>query len=453
MAADEVRIPYDIDAERSTLGACLLTEASCFEAASIVKPVDFYIDAHRAIFEAVIELSQTARKADMVTVAVELKKADRLETSGGAAYLAELIDAVASAVNVGQYATRVRECAVLREIMDVSRSIHAKANNNGDAREILNEMQQRLIRMEFCRNDSEPELVSKTMRRIYADLDNPDTATSLTFGIPEVDDKILGMEPGNLIVIGARPSIGKTSLALQVLLHNARSGIACGLFSLEMNRNEIARRLLSMESGISMYQMRSGRVREEDATKSVDAAACFDHYPIVIDDSTSLGAFDLHVRARQMKLRYGLELIAIDYLQLMDVARTENRAQALGDVTRMIKGLARELNVPVLLLSQLNRDVRDDAPKLHNLRDSGAIEADADVCILLHRKKLGLAKASIIIAKQRNGPTGEFDAMFDSGRGMFIGKGQDDYEILEAKDCERQEKTETEGKKTWSKSA
>jgi len=433
MSETSLPMPYDDDAERCTLGACLTSNAAVFEAGRIVGAQDYYIPIHRDVFAAVLSVAERGVNVDMQTVATALKKAGKLAACGGAVYLVQLLEGCPSAVNVSQYATRVRECAVLREIRAVSWELWQRANDRANAAELLNEMQAKIIRMSVIRTDSEPELISKTMHRIYGSLDDPESATCrIGFGIPEIDEMLMGLQPGNLIVVAARTTLGKSWLAIQSLLYNAGQGVPCALFSLEMTKEEVARRLLALYSGINAHRMRRGHISDDEVVVLADSAAKFQNIPIVIDAPSSLSVFDLHVRARQLKLQYGIGLLVVDHLGLMALPHHDNRAQAVGDVTRLVKALARELEMPIVLLHQLNREVRDGEPKLHHLRDSGNVEQDADTVLLLHRKGPNSVEATLTIAKQRNGPTGYAELLFDSEIGGFVYPGHPRWNAVDA---------------------
>lgn len=433
MSSDS-KTPYDMEAECAALGACMISEVASLDVAAVVRRCDFFVEAHRLIFGGIERILADGGRVDMVTVASELRASGQLERVGGCGYLSTLIDGVPSAANARQYAERVKECSVLREVRSICYEMYGRAGAGGDARGVLDEIQRRLLAVSFDRvSGGKAEPIGETMRAVYEGLDSESSLIRVTLGIPAVD-RLVFLSGGNLVVIGARPSVGKTSLALQMVLHNARRGVPCVLFSLEMSKVEVARRFLSMCTGLSVFRMRGDSMGELDAVRLARAASAFDKWPVYIDDCAALGLFELHVRARRLLLEHGVGLFVVDYLQLLDVGRHENRAQALAEATRSLKCLARELGVPVVVLSQLNRGAGDDVPRLHHLRDSGAIEADADVCLLLHRRELGRAASRIIIAKQRNGPTADLVSMFDRHRGMFFCEGQPEFEEIEAAD-------------------
>src|SRR3990167_8968796 len=349
-------MPFDLDAEQCTLGSCMISENASFDSASLLTENDFYLAAHQQIFGAIYDLLNRAQPLDIVTVSGSLTHRGQLESSGGAFYLSTLIDAVPSAVNARQYADRVKECSILRRVKRVGSDMYHKATDSADGRELLNEYQAELLNMSFERDSSQPELVAKTAHTMFSEMDRYDDAESrVGFGIPKLDEMIAGLQEGHLVIVAARTSIGKTWLALQAMLHNARQGIPCGMFSLEMSKIEITRRLVGLLSGVNAHRIRQGNITDEQALIVAEAAGKFAGIPIVVDDPPSLNVFDLHVKARRMKAQHRIGMLTVDHLGLMAVPKNDNRAQAIGDVTRIVKGLARELKVPVLLLHQLNR--------------------------------------------------------------------------------------------------
>ncbi len=414
--------PFSLEAEQSVLGAMFLEREAILVAAEILRPEDFYRDAHRYIFEAILELEEKGRPADLVTVTETLRQQGRLEDVGGLAYVTTLAQSVPTAANVEYYARIVEEKSILRRLIrEATRIIQNSYEAADEAAAILDEAEQGILRISQYRNNSGfvpiKDLISAAYDRIEYLYQNKGGVTGIPTGFKDLDRLTAGLQPSDLIIIAARPSMGKTSFALNVALHVALEvKIPVAIFSLEMSREQLILRMLSSEAGIDGQRLRTGFLDEEDWLLLTTAMARLSEAPIFIDDTPNLTVMDIRAKARRLVQERGQALILLDYLQLVNSRRAvENRQQEITEISRGLKALARELQVPVVALSQLSRAVeqrQDKRPVLSDLRESGAIEQDADVVAFIYRdeyynpdtEKKGIAE--IIIGKQRNGPTG-----------------------------------------------
>ncbi len=418
--------PQNIEAEQSVLGAILLDNDAINQAIEILTAEDFYRESHREIFRAMVALSERNQPVDAITLTDALRTGGVLEAVGGAGYIAELAACVPTAANAGHYARIVREKALLRSLASISTEIASGAYDSppnvdeylDDSEHKIFEISERRIRQSF---HSMPELTRESIRLLERLYERKELVTGVPTGFIDLDRLTAGLQPSDLVVIAARPSMGKTALALNIAAHAAtecepRVGVA--LFSLEMAKEQLVLRMLCAEGRVDSSRARAGYLGERDFPKLAQAAARLSEAPIFIDDSSDTSAIVLKAKCRRLmrERNANLGLIIVDYLQLMRSARPgESREKEIAEISRSLKALAKELKVPVVALSQLNRQVEtrpDRRPLLADLRESGAIEQDADLIAFIYRdemyhrdsKEPGVAE--VIIAKQRNGPTG-----------------------------------------------
>lgn len=420
MAIARERVPpQDQDAEQAVLGAMLIDPDAVSRAMELLRADDFYRPGHRVLFQAMLDLADHEQPVDVVTAAAALHKAGQLEAVGGAAYLAELQDVVATSANVAYHAHIVADRALLRSLIEAGTDIVRQGYEaEGDPAEILDQAEERIFRLSHKRTHNAMPL-STVLIEAFTHLEqrynNPDVL-GVPSGFADLDNLTAGFQPSDLTVIAARPSMGKTTFILNVARNAARTGVPVALFSLEMSREQLALRLLCAEAGIDSQKIRQGRVEQGEWAILSKALGDLGDTPIFIDDSPSLSALDIRARSRRLKAEQHLGLVIIDYMQLMQgSARAENRQQEISQISRSLKALAREIEVPVIALSQLSRAVesrQDRRPMLSDLRESGAIEQDADVVAFIYRDDYYNQESDqpgvvdIIVAKQRNGPTG-----------------------------------------------
>jgi replicative DNA helicase len=417
--------PQNLEAEQSVLGAILLDNEAVDQALEILSGGDFYREAHREIFRAMVELADRSHPVDAITLTDALRSKGALETIGGAAYIAELAACVPTAANIAHYARIVREKAVLRSLASIATDIAGSAYDapaNVDefldqAEHRIFEISERRIRPSF---HSMNELTRDSLKIIERLYENREMVTGVPTGFLDLDRITAGFQASDLIIIAARPSMGKTALALNIAAYaalEAQPKVGVAFFSLEMSKEQLVLRMLCSEARVDSSKARTGFLRAEDFPKLAQAAARLAEAGIFIDDSSDTTAITLKAKCRRLKRERAnnLGLIIVDYLQLMRAARPgERRDTEIAEISRSLKGLAKELKVPVIALSQLNRQVEtrpDRRPLLADLRESGAIEQDADVIAFIYRdemyhrdsKEPGVAE--VIVAKQRNGPT------------------------------------------------
>jgi replicative DNA helicase len=423
--------PHDLDAERALIGACLVSEQALGVVSNVVTHADFYAETHREIFASALSLSARGEPVDQLTVAEELERRDRTKATGGREYLIAIMDAVPTAANARGYAKTVREKAILRDLMDVGATIQHDAYSSGaSAEEALDAAEQAVYSVGDRRRRgplrgsgsvSMEELIPRVVQGIQERYESGGEGYGLRCGYRDVDDLLGGFGRGDLIILAGRPAMGKTSWALGTVLHAAgKLGVGVALVSLEMSEEQVGQRMVSMASELPLEALRRGEVLQGEWPKLVRHAAELNRLPVEINDEpiANMGAARGRVRRMASRLRARgapLGLVVVDYLQLMKGTGRENRQQDVAEISRGLKVMARDLDVPVLALSQLNRGVeqRDDKrPFLSDLRDSGGIEADADAVIFLYRdeyydpesEEKGIAE--VIVAKHRNGPTG-----------------------------------------------
>jgi replicative DNA helicase len=426
-AAVERTLPHNLEAERSVLGAILLHNEAFNHAAELIDSRDFFRDAHRRIFEKMVVLSERNEAIDLVTLKEELGRSGSLDDVGGPAYIASLVDGVPRAVNVEHYARIVKEKSTLRELIFSANRVLASAYEaEEDASQILDRAEQDIFAIAEGRIREGFVALRTLVHQGYESLEAARAHQTLITGVPsgfaDLDELTSGFQPADLIIIAARPSMGKTSLALNIAQHvGIKEGKTVGVFSLEMAKEQLFLRLLTAESQIEGHRLRTGRFGERDWSKLAHAMGTLGEAKIFVDDSPAIGVLEMRAKARRLMSEHNLHLLCIDYIQLMQGrGRFENRVLELASVSRGLKGLAKELKIPIIVLSQLSRapESQRRRPQLSDLRESGALEQDADVVLLIYREDQYEATeenqgiAEIIIGKQRNGPTGTVKLAF-----------------------------------------
>ncbi len=421
--------PHNLEAERSVLGAVLLNNSSVDEIATILTPADFYRQAHQKLFEAMLELYEKEEPIDLVTLSDLLRKKGELEKIGGATYLSSLVDDFPITANASYYAKVVKEKALLRNLIQVSTEIAEKSyQQTGDVQELLDIAEQAIFKISESRIDSTfvqmSTLMQKSIDRLELLYERKQVISGVPTGFSQLDSMTSGFQPSDLIIIAGRPSMGKTAFALNIAVNaSLYHDVPVAIFSLEMSKEQLAIRLLSSEGKIDGYRLRTGKLQyEKEWEKLTNTASRLKNLPIYIDDSPALSVLEIKAKSRRLKNENKLGMIVVDYLQLMKgPPGAERREQEISEISRSLKALAKELEVPVIALSQLNRRVEDRSdrrPQMADLRESGSIEQDADVILFIYRdeyynkdsQETGIAE--INIAKQRNGPTGTIKLAF-----------------------------------------
>ncbi|MGC6486252.1 MAG: replicative DNA helicase [Planctomycetota bacterium] len=419
-------VPQNLDAERSVLGALLLHTDAVVDV-TFLKPDDFYLPKHQQVFQAILATYNARSATDPIVVGEELSRQGKLEEIGGHEQLMDLMEGVITAAGVVYHAEIVREKAIARRLLETCLDVARRAyENESEAKELLDEAERKIFEISGMDKSGDAVSIADVLQKTFEKIDRlrerEGRLTGLATEYYDFDDMTGGLQPGELVIIAARPSMGKTTFALNLTerVSNLNKGIA--FFSLEMSNQQVIQNMLCCRAQIDGSAMRKGRITDQQYKRLQEEAAKLYETPIFIDDTPGISITQLRAKARRLKQKHGVDMIVVDYLQLMTGGgRFESRQQEISAISRGLKSVARELSVPVLALSQLNRDVenRDDhRPRMSDLRESGAIEQDADVILLLHRddyfnpteENRGLAQ--IIIAKQRNGPTGEVALRF-----------------------------------------
>jgi replicative DNA helicase len=418
-------LPHSEEAERSVLGAILLDNHQFDTAREILTSALFYSPRNQLIFDVLQQLMERGSALDVLTVKTELERAGLLQQTGGPAYLAELLEGVPRSANVEHYARIVREKGMLRELIRCAQGILASAQQGRETTEqLLDDAEKAIFQVaeQRLRSGFIPLSVTaeESLKAIEELTQHQQLITGVPSGYPQLDEMTAGLQRGELIVLAARPSMGKTSLAMNIAAHAALNhGRTVGVFSLEMSHQQLFFRLLCSEGHVDAHKLRTGRVDREEWQGIIKVFGRLSGAPIFIDDTPGIGVMEMRAKSRRLKREHGLDLLVVDYLQLMrGRGRHENRQQEISDISRSLKELAKELDLPLLALSQLSRAPEQrggDArrPQLSDLRESGAIEQDADVVMFLYREELYKrddpelrGKAELIVGKQRNGPTG-----------------------------------------------
>jgi replicative DNA helicase len=414
--------PQSLDAEESVLGGVLLDPHALDRTIEMMGVEDFYRETHRKIFRAMLALSEKSEPIDLVTLTDTLRARGELQDIGGATYLAELQDKVPSAANIAHYARIVREKAVLRSLINVSNEIAGRCYNGeedierflDEAERLIFEVSEKRVRPAFFKMS---EMIMDTVKTVERLFERKELVTGVATGFLDLDRMTAGLQPADLIIVAARPSMGKTAFVLNIAQYVAlHANTAVGLFSLEMSKEQLVMRMLCSEARVDNAKVRTGYLGERDFPRLAMAAGRLAEAPIFIDDTPAQNVLELRAKARRLKREANVGLIVIDYLQLMrGLTAQENRTQELSEISRSLKSLAKELGVPVIALSQLNRQVEqraDKRPMMSDIRESGSIEQDADVIMFIYRDEVYKADsqdegvAEVVVGKQRNGPTG-----------------------------------------------
>lgn len=416
--------PHDLDAEESVLSAILIDNETLVDVVDILSADDFYKAAHQKIYTAITDLFSRNEPADLVTVAARLKEKDELESVGGATYLATIADASPMAINAAYYAGLIRGKASLRSLIRSASSIIERCFlDRGDVGDIVDFAETSVFNISESRQsnafESLGELIDRNIDMIEARQGNNGGISGLSTGYYRLDSITSGLQRSDLIILAARPSMGKTALAMNIARNVAAAEqVPVAVFSLEMSKEQLSLRLLTSEARIDSNRLRTGFISQEDWRNATDAAGFLNDVPIFIDDTPNISVMDIRAKARRLKMDKGIGLVVIDYLQLMKASsRSDRRDLEIAEISRSLKGLAKELDVPVIALSQLNRMLEqrsEKRPLLSDLRESGALEQDADIVAFIYRDDVynkeannpNRGNAEIIIAKNRNGSTG-----------------------------------------------
>jgi len=430
--------PHNTEAEQSVIGSMLLDKESIPKVIEHINPDSFYHEIHKTIYVAIISLYEENDPIDFVSLTGLLRKQKKLKSIGGSTYITDILDVVPTAANVEYYAKIVEEMAILRNLITAGSQIVSFAFSSEENVENVLEDSERLI-FDIAKNRNKQAFISlkdvllPVMTKIEENYDNNNLVTGVPTGFSDIDHMTFGLQQSDLIILAARPSMGKTSFALNIAANTAiRENIPTAIFSLEMAKEQIAQRLLCSESRIESYQLKSAGLKEHEWKSLTRSLGKLSEAPIFIDDTASLTTLEIKAKARRLCLEQNLGLIIIDYLQLINSAgKKENRTQEISEIARSLKALARELNVPVIALSQLSRSIEqriDKTPRLSDLRESGEIEQTADIVMFIHREEYyeetaeNTNLANIIIAKHRNGPTGKVELIFKKEITRFVNK-------------------------------
>lgn len=439
--------PQNLEAEQSVLGSLLIDKDAIIRVADALDSSDFYKEAHQMIYESMIELFERHEPIDILSLANRLAEKDQLEKVGGRTYVSSLANVVPTAAHVEGYAKIVKHKSTLRKLLVVSQTIQELGyKESEDTENILDKAEQSLfavsqkhLKQNFIHIKN---ILIDTFNRLDELHQNKGKLRGIPTGFADLDNKLGGLQQSDLVILAARPSVGKTTLALDIARRVAvNANVPVGIFSLEMSKEQLSDRMLCAEAGVGLWKMRTGRLEnDEDFTRIGEAMGKLSDAPIYIEDSGFVNVMQIRTKARRLKMESDLGLIIVDYLQLMEGRNTENRVQEISEISRALKGLARELNIPVLALSQLSRAVEalsPPIPKLSHLRESGSIEQDADVVMFIYRPSVYKKKdelpqdqqnlAKIIIAKHRNGPTGEIDMTFNEETLKFESRASEKF--------------------------
>src|SRR5437667_8573114 len=424
-AVAERTLPHNLEAERSVLGAILLHNDAFNLAAEVIDSHDFYRDAHRRIFDKMVKLVERGSAIDLVTLKEELGRAGELDEVGGPAYITSLVDGLPRSANIEYYARIIKEKATLRNlIVSTNKILPAAYEAEDDAEVILDQAEHAIfaiaddkVRDGFVSLRDLAQSSLDTIEKLHA---RKELITGVPTGFTDLDEMTSGLQPADLIIIAARPSMGKTSLVLNVAQHvGTKTDMTVGVFSLEMSKEQLFLRLLTAEARIDAHRLRGGFLGERDWGRLSQAIGTLSEAKIFIDDTPSIGVLEMRAKCRRLAAEHGLHLVVVDYIQLMQGrGRFENRTLEVASISRSLKGLAKELRVPIVVLSQLSRAPEsrsDHRPQLSDLRESGALEQDADVVVFIYREDMYMDKsqppteaagtAELIVAKQRDGPT------------------------------------------------
>ena len=414
-------LPQNTDAEQLIIGAMIIERVAIAQAVEALKSEDFYREPHKIIFNAILDLYQRDIPVDMITLIDQLRSSERLEAAGGMTYVTEVCSSVVSTANIGSHIKLVQQKSMLRKLIRASTEIIDDSfNMQNDVPAVLDSAEKKIFDIAERRSTSDFEHMSTVLERGFTEIErlfnNKGEITGVPSGFPELDAKTAGFHSGEMILVAARPSMGKTTFALNLAENAAlRAGKSVAIFSLEMPKEQLAYKLLCSEANVDMVKLRTGNLEDSDWESIARASGPLASASIYIDDTAGTTVMEMRSKCRRLKIEHGIDLIVIDYLQLMAGSSTESRQQEVSEISRSIKALAKEMQCPIIALSQLSRAPEqraDHRPMLSDLRESGSIEQDADVVMFLYRDEYYDKEtedknvAECIIAKQRNGPTG-----------------------------------------------
>ncbi len=434
----EKLLPQNIEAECGVLGSIIIDPEAIVQVADFLFPDDFYRDAHRSIYEVILQLYEQREAADFITICDELERRNKLEDVGGASYITSLINQVPTSGNVEFYGHIVERNCILRRLIHAAGQIAAIAYEENDADVALDKAEQLIfnISQRHARSDFSllRDLLSEYMNKLDQLHERRGTIVGVPTGFSDLDRLTGGLQKSDLIILAARPAVGKTSLALS-LAHNTaiKHQRSVAIFSLEMSKEQLVQRLLSMDAGVDQQRLRTGWIEDDEWERITYSMGTLSEANIWIDDTAGISSIEMRSKARRLQAEHGIDLIIVDYLQLMQSVsgggkRNENRVQEISEISRNLKGLARELNMPVLALAQLSRAVesrQSKVPQLSDLRESGSIEQDSDIVMFIYRDDVYNPEserkniADIIVAKHRNGPVGEISLYFQASQTRF----------------------------------
>jgi replicative DNA helicase len=436
MATPDKLVPHNIEAEEAVLGSLLIDPEALFRVSPFLRPDDFYLQKNGWVYEAILSLHEQRQPVDFVTLCDDLERQGRLDQVGGAAYVTHLINAVPSAIHVEAYGRIVEQAAIRRRLINAASRIAQLAyQEHEDVDQTVDRAEQALFSVSQRRISRDLTPIQDVVRRYYDRIeylyDHQDEPLGVPTGFVDLDRLLGGLQRSDLILIAARPSVGKTSLGISIARHAASLGQHVAVFSLEMSSEQVVQRMVSAETGIDAQRLRLGDLSEGDWPLFVQATGRLSDLPLFIDDTPSISVLQMRTKARRLHAEHGIDLILVDYLQLMTAGdmRSESRVQEVSYISRSLKGLARELEVPLVAISQLSRAVEqrsEKRPILADLRASGSLEQDADVVMFIYRDELYNPEtelpsvAEIIIAKHRNGPTGSVQLVFRDHLAQFV---------------------------------
>ena len=423
--------PQDLEAEKSIIGAILLDSDAITSVIQVLRPEFFYKSSHADIYRAILALYERREPIDLVTLTAQLKQKGNFDKVGGAAYLAELASGVPTSAHITQYTRIVRDHFIKRQLIATAAKISESAfNETGDIRSILDETEQTVFGLSQQQLSQNFMPLRDALAESFDRLDELHKKAGglrgVATGFSDLDNKLAGMQDSNLLILASRPGQGKTSMALNIAQYVAvHDGLPVGIFSLEMSREELVDRLLVTQSDVDAWRLKTGKLDDEDFDRLQEAMGILADAPIFIDDTPAANILEMRTKARRLQVEHGLSLLIVDYLQLIHARNLENRVQEVSEISQSLKNLARELKIPVLACSQLSRAVEQRGsrkPQLADLRESGAIEQDADVVMFLWRADPDkMEEVKLDIQKHRNGPTGEIEMIFRPERVKFYG--------------------------------
>ncbi len=422
--------PQNIEAEQCVLGSILLQQGALGNSLEILEPQDFYKDSHKIIYEGMVALFNKNEPQDLITLTSILNDSNKLEEAGGPSYLASLTDIVPVASNITYYANIVREKSVLRKLIQTTTEIAGRCyEEQDDIDGLMDEVEQTIFDISSAKSSQSfyplKSIITDTFKAVEKLFERKELITGVPTGFDDLDKMTAGFQSSDLIILAGRPSMGKTALAMNIAQNTAiMNKTPVGVFSLEMSKEQLGMRMLCSVSRVDSHRLRTGFLKDQDWPKLTRAAGILSEAPIYIDDTPAISVLEMRAKARRMKMEHGLALVVVDYLQLMrGRGSMERREQEISDISRSLKAMSKELNVPVIALSQLNRSLENrpnKRPQLSDLRESGAIEQDADLICFIYRDEIynksednpkrGIAE--VIIGKQRNGPTGTIELAF-----------------------------------------